>query len=170
MSGARDTVLLFGATGFVGGHILHSLLTKPSGKIGKLIVLTSSQSKLEQIRQWAQGLVSPDGKPELELDWCERGKDSKPWYDAARKAAARVDAVIQAATSDDLELTRAINAGLADARKAGKKGVLVHLSGVQLIESEPIGKYVETPYYDDSVAQEIQSIPDEAAHRYIDLE
>lgn len=61
------------------------------------------------------------------------------------------DAVINAATSDDLDLTKAINRGLAKGRRDGKKGVLVHISGTQLIESSKgSGCWEEVPKYDVS--------------------
>lgn len=59
-----------------------------------------------------------------------------------------MDIAINAATSDDLELTRAINRGLKKARTSGRKGVLVHVSGTQLIESKPTGKLENVPKYD----------------------
>lgn len=63
--------------------------------------------------------------------------------------------VINAATSDDLDLTKAINRGLARGRKQGKQGVLVHVSGTQLIESSGgSGKWEEVPSYNVSVSCE----------------
>lgn len=86
-------------------------------------------------------------------------------------ASAEVDVVINAATSDDLELTKAINKGLAKAKSVhGRKGVLVHISGTQLIESKPTGKLEDVPKYDDLDVEQIKSIPDSALHRLIDLE
>lgn len=86
-------------------------------------------------------------------------------------ASAENDIVINAATSDDLELTKAINKGLAKAKSVhGKKGVLVHISGTQLIESKPTGKLEDVPKYDDLDVEQIKSIPDSALHRLIDLE
>lgn len=81
--------------------------------------------------------------------------------------ASEADVVINAATSDDLELTKALNRGLA---RSGKKGVLVHISGTQLIESGPTGKLEDVPKYDDLDVDQIKSIPDSALHRLIDLE
>lgn len=86
-------------------------------------------------------------------------------------ACAEADVAINAATSDDLELTKAINRGLAKGRTAsGRKGVLVHISGTQLIESAPTGKLEDVPKYDDLDVEQIKAIPDSALHRYIDLE
>lgn len=82
-----------------------------------------------------------------------------------------MDIAINAATSDDLELSKAINRGLARAKaESGKKGVLVHVSGTQLIESKPTGRLEDVPKYDDLDVEQIQSIPDSALHRLIDLE
>lgn len=87
------------------------------------------------------------------------------------RACADVDIVINAATSDDLDLTKAINLGLAKGKSAsGKKGVLVHISGTQLIESKPTGRLEDVPKYDDLNVEQIKAIPDEALHRLIDLE
>lgn len=86
-------------------------------------------------------------------------------------ASAEVDIVINAATSDDLELTKAINKGLARSNSVnGRKGVLVHISGTQLIESKPTGKLEDVPMYNDLDVEQIKSIPDSALHRLIDLE
>lgn len=82
-----------------------------------------------------------------------------------------MDVAINAATSDDLELTKAINQGLARGRsRSGRKGVLVHISGTQLIESKPTGRLEDVPRYDDLDVAQIEAIPDGALHRLIDLE
>lgn len=64
-------------------------------------------------------------------------------------AAASHDVVINAGTSDDLMLTKTINKGLAASRAKGKKAVLVHVSGTQLIEGPPTGTFDKNvPIYD----------------------
>lgn len=79
--------------------------------------------------------------------------------------------MINAATSDDLALTKAINRGLVKgSAAAGKRGILVHISGTQLIESKPTGKLEPVPHYDDLDVEQIKAIPDTALHRLIDLE
>lgn len=86
-------------------------------------------------------------------------------------ACGTMDIAINAATSDDLELTKAINRGLAKAKaKSKKRGILVHVSGTQLIESKPTGKLEDVPEYDDLDIEQIKSIPDSALHRLIDME
>lgn len=100
--------------------------------------------------------------------------DPKASHDELAKiedACAQADVAINAATSDDLELTRAINRGLARGRsQSGRKGVLVHISGTQLIESKPTGRLEDVPRYDDLDVEQIKGISDDALHRLIDLE
>ncbi|KAN0060364.1 hypothetical protein ACQY0O_007693 [Thecaphora frezii] len=166
---SNATVLLLGATGFVGGEILYKLLTSPPPQVGKVIALVTGSSKAAQVRQWEHSLRARSSQVVLQVEDVDRYTADK-WYAAVEQWCSDVDCVINAATSDDLTLTKAINAGLVRGKKSGKKATLVHLSGVQLIEGEPVGTYVETPNYNDSDVKQLQSIPDDAAHRHIDLE
>jgi len=131
------TIVVLGSTGFIGGHFLFRLLTSsPSSLSGlnpSVIALTSSSDKAETLAEWQKGL--PSSMP-FEVRVASRGKE---WYEENRKLASQADLVVQAATSDDLDLTKAINAGLEQAKKSGLAGKLLHLSGVQLIESAPLG-------------------------------
>lgn len=94
------------------------------------------------------------------------------WSDleVIESTSSKHDVVINAATSDDLELTKAVNRGLAKGRKQGRKGVLVHVSGVQVIETGPIGCLGDWPVFDDMNVAQIMSIPNTSLHRLIDLE
>ncbi|CAO1625073.1 unnamed protein product [Sympodiomycopsis kandeliae] len=153
---ASQNIVLFGASGFVGGSVLHALLTKPASASATVIAVTSSAAKAAQIQAWGHWLGTKLETQVVTKEGSWRG---------ATPLAAEADLVIQAATSDDLELTEAINAGL----KQGRKGDLIHFSGVQLIESPPMGKYIETTLFDDTDLQALAGIPDSAAHRSIDL-
>lgn len=162
-----DSILFLGATGFVGGDVLYKLLTSDSGNIESIIIPASSSSKQTKVQDWIDGLHT---KVKTSIPIINR-EPAEQWYSECENLASQVDCAIQLATSDDMKLTKAVNAGLIKGRKQnGKKGVLLHASGVQLIESKPIGEYVETPNYDDSDTKSIGSIPDSAAHRSIDME
>lgn len=194
-SGSPSTVVLFGATGYVGGGILHHLLTQPlvtsSKKAGNddaishkplsITAVTGSPSKAGQIQAWFAYLQSAGVVRKgvsLDVQSADRSSSSSSGggngpslYELASRLSAQADLVIQAATSDDLKLTQSINEGLTAARSQGKKqGGLIHFSGVQLIESEPVGEYVDVKEYDDLDLKALEEIPDSAAHRQIDLE
>lgn len=190
-SGSPSTVVLFGATGYVGGGILHHLLTQPlvvgskannddaiSHKPLSITAVTGSPSKAGQIQAWFAYLQSAGVVRKgvsLDVQSADRSSSSSgngpSLYELASRLSAQADLVIQAATSDDLKLTQSINEGLTAARSQGKKqGGLIHFSGVQLIESEPLGEYVDVKEYDDLDLKALEEIPDSAAHRQIDLE
>lgn len=166
-------IVLFGASGFVGGSLLHSLLTSPppNGEPSTITAVSGSQSKAKQISTWAAWLssrnfVSPSAKLQVEV----AGRGEAGFYDSAKTLAANADLVVQAATSDDLRLAQVINEGLVQAKKAGFKGNLVHFSGIQLIESEPVGHFVDVKNDSDLDLKALEGISDDAAHRGIDLE
>lgn len=166
-------IVLFGASGFVGGSLLHKLLTSPPPSDDTLAItaVSGSKSKATQISTWAawlssRNLVSSSVKLQVEV----AGRGEAGFYDSAKTLAAKADLVIQAATSDDLRLTQAINEGLVEAKQSGRKGNLVHFSGIQLIESEPVGHFVDVKNYSDVDLKAIEGISDDAAHRGIDLE
>lgn len=144
-----DTLLLFGTTGFVGGDVLHKLLASPPASVGRIVAPVSSEGKARKVQSWLTSQEAHTGKTfpteRVEVPVVAR-EPAQQWYGAAEKLASDADIVLQLATSDDIELTRAINKGLAG-KQSGKK-ILIHASGVQLIESEPNGKYVDVPKYD----------------------
>jgi len=162
-----DSILFLGSTGFVGGQVLYQLLTSPPSNVKNIIIPVSTSSKKSKVEQWILQLQT---KVETQLPVIEREPASN-WYSQVKTLSSQVDCCIQLATSDDLQLTRAINQGLIQGKEEfGKKGVLIHASGVQLIESKTSGEYLETPNYNDLDPSSIASIPDSAAHRNIDLE
>lgn len=144
-------VLLFGATGYLGGTLLTEL------ERTDLYDVTSI------VRAEREGVLKDRNTKLLVASHDEHAK--------IEDASAEADIAINAATSDDLELTKAINRGLAKGRSAqSRKGVLVHISGTQLIESKPTGKLEDVAKYNDQDISEIEGIPDSALHRLIDLE
>ncbi|RDW75529.1 hypothetical protein BP6252_06671 [Coleophoma cylindrospora] len=119
------SVFLFGATGYLGGTVLTDL-----EKAGVYDITCLVRPNRESSMKQRKSAILLGSHSDLEL---------------IENACARMDIVINAATSDDLELTRAINCGLRRARESGRKGLLVHISGTQLIESEPTGKLEDVP-------------------------
>ncbi|UZJ53856.1 hypothetical protein CBS101457_003176 [Exobasidium rhododendri] len=167
-----DSILFLGATGFVGGHVLHQLLASPSSSLKEFVIPVASSSKKNIVQRWIDEIQKGgEGKSkiEVEIPIIDRSSASH-WYSEVKKLSARVDCCVQLATSDDLQLTNAINEGLSEGKKNNnKKGILVHASGAQVLESRVHGEHSETPNYDDTSIESIASIPDSAPHREIDL-
>ncbi|KAH8662586.1 hypothetical protein BX600DRAFT_466614 [Xylariales sp. PMI_506] len=144
------SVLLLGATGYVGGATLTEL-----EKAGEFDITCLVRPGREDSMKGRNAKILLGSHAELEK---------------LEQASSAADIVINAADSDDLPLTQTLNRGLAKSRKAGRKGVLVHISGTQLIESAPTGKLENVPKYDDLDVQQIENISKDALHRLIDLE
>lgn len=143
------TILHLGSTGYIGGAVLHALLQSPPPGLARLVLPVSSPAKAADVQRWRASLPSSAAAFSGTVEVPVVPREGPAWYETVERLASQADLAINAATSDDLELTRAINRGLvAGKRQEGRRGTLIHLSGVQLIESEPVGDYVETPLYD----------------------
>ncbi|PSS03634.1 hypothetical protein BD289DRAFT_478465 [Coniella lustricola] len=144
-------VLLFGATGYLGGTLLTEL--ERTDEYDVTSVVRAERERVLKDRKTKILVASHAELSKIET------------------ASAEADIAINAATSDDLELTKAINRGLAQGKSAySRAGVLVHVSGTQLIESKPTGKLEDVPKYNDQDLAQIEGIADSALHRLIDLE
>ncbi|KAL7425297.1 hypothetical protein Q5752_000985 [Cryptotrichosporon argae] len=142
-------VLLLGSTGFLGGTVLTHL--ENAGFTVTCLVREGKVGLLEGRKAHAIAGTYDD-------------------HPALTTIAAAHDVVVNAATSDDLGLTVALNRGLAQRRTAGKTAVLAHVSGSQVIESKPTGKLEPVPVYNDEDVKQIEGISEDALHRKIDLE
>ena len=95
-------------------------------------------------------LFLPPASPEIVAPSTDAQKGFYNDFVTVELLCGAADIVINAATSDDLELTKSINLGLEQGRHNGRRGVLVHISGTQVIESEPTGKLEGVTKYDVS--------------------
>lgn len=144
------TVFLLGATGFLGGTVLSALSRHRDPQLDvTCLVRTGKEGKLAK-----SGCKVVVVGSEVEFPNNRRADSQGDFFELERiqELSARHDVVINAATSDDLDLTKAINRGLAKGKLAGtSRGVLVHVSGTRLIESaEMTGNYEDVPKYDVS--------------------
>jgi len=150
-------LLLFGATGYVGGSLLASLRSAyPDAHITALV---RSESNFEAVR--AAGVNSI-----LHATHSDAEK--------IRKAASEADVVLNLADSDSLPLIQAIIAGMRDYFQQNKKRpILIHTSGTGVIMDRAHGNYVaETAEkaWDDTDEESIKGIPPTAFHRNVDNE
>ncbi|KAI9350798.1 hypothetical protein BDR26DRAFT_930103 [Obelidium mucronatum] len=151
-------VLCLGATGYIGGTVLTTLQkTLPSSfRITALIRPDPEGSRRTQVLESSgcssvltfQGL---DATTEL-TDIC-----------------SRFDIVVNAADAcDHVESSRAILAGLVLAKKDGKRGVLIHVSGTGVIMDNGLGAPSETVYRDTDY-ELLAKLDPLQPHRDVDL-
>ncbi|VDB86895.1 unnamed protein product [Peniophora sp. CBMAI 1063] len=149
------TVFFLGATGYIGGSVLQHLLGTPGEySITALVRNADKAKKLETF-----GVKTILGN----LD------DS----DKIQQAAADADITIHTAHADHVGAAKAILAG-AKVRfeKTGVAPIYIHTSGTGVFTDHALGTHYDPaklPLYDDSNRAVLDSIPDSAVHRNVDL-
>ncbi|TCD71167.1 hypothetical protein EIP91_012115 [Steccherinum ochraceum] len=146
------TILFLGTTGYIGGSVLDALLDHPNA--GKFDITTyfRSEEKAKK-REKHLGLKTISGS-----------------FDVVREAAAKVDLVINCASSDDLALTEAVLAG-AKKHFASTKvpTLLLHTSGTGVALDKAVGTYSAGPPLDDTDSATINALPSDKWHRNVDI-
>ncbi|RLL95297.1 hypothetical protein CFD26_103992 [Aspergillus turcosus] len=122
------SVLIVGATGYIGGSILSELLQSPEAaelSISALIRRPEQAAKLQSL-----------GVKPLQF----KGLDD---LDACRDAASQHDVVINAASASHDRSAKALIQGLSQRQKAtGKETYMMHTSGTSILADHP---YTGTP-------------------------
>lgn len=79
------------------------------------------------------------------------------------------DIILHTATADHKPSVEAIIAGVAERAKQGKKTIFIHTSGTSVLDDGAQGQFQGDKVYHDNKREEIDSVPDNAPHRQIDL-
>lgn len=79
------------------------------------------------------------------------------------------DIVFHTATADHQPSAEAIVEGVAQRAKSGKSTIYIHTSGTGVLDDNAAGAFKGDKVYHDDKRQEIDSVPDDAPHRPIDL-
>ncbi|GLA18808.1 hypothetical protein BDQ94DRAFT_181589 [Aspergillus welwitschiae] len=85
------------------------------------------------------------------------------------KQTATSDIVIHTATADDLPSVQAVLEGVRQRTQLGQETIYIHTSGASLIGDGAKGSYKSDMIFDDETPSSIDSLPDHAPHREIDL-
>ncbi|KAL8371166.1 hypothetical protein RB595_001149 [Gaeumannomyces hyphopodioides] len=135
---ASQKILLTGATGYIGGTVLTTLLASSEPAIK-----ASSISALVRKEEQAAVLRGLGVEPIL-----FKGLDD---VDALRRAAAEHDAVIHTASSQHDASAVALIRGLGDRKKAtGKETHFIHTAGTSALGDQAVsGRLVETRVFND---------------------
>ena len=156
MSSAKINIFLTGATGYIGGSILTSLLQHPNARNFNITALIRGDN--ERIKK----LTSLNVTPII---------GSNESFEILEKAAKDSHVVIHTSNSaDDLPSTQAIISGLNKRTKeTGKPVIYIHTSGTGVLVEDVRGHKGSDTVYSDLNPDQINKLPDEQLHRNVDL-
>ncbi|KAL3460873.1 hypothetical protein BJX64DRAFT_300420 [Aspergillus heterothallicus] len=159
-------IFLTGASGYVGGDVLHALLTTHPEWANSITLLLRTRSHESTIRS---------KYPNLNLNLFFASYDTPADLAALEAEVARHDLVLHFAVSADcLPAAQAIVRGLEKRVDVGGVGIYIHTSGTDVLldpeakpEPIPVGQQVRV--YDDwKGIDELRRLPDAAPHREVD--
>ncbi|KAF8193803.1 hypothetical protein BJ912DRAFT_1057475 [Pholiota molesta] len=150
----KTNILITGATGYIGGSVVSRFLQRPDLASFKLTALVRSPEKAAKLKALGVNTVvgSHSDTPLME------------------SLAADSDVVFSMADSDNLEAALATLKGLKKRHDAtGKTPSLIHTSGTGVLTDNADGEYLSDVIYDDANPDQIETLPDTALHRNVDL-
>ncbi|KAH7097024.1 hypothetical protein BKA62DRAFT_624379 [Auriculariales sp. MPI-PUGE-AT-0066] len=158
MSTPSPSILIFGATGYIGGAMLMAVLKAfPTAKVSAIVRHNTHDAVLT-----AAGVASV-----LHHD----GGSSKADIDALQNAVSGFDVVVNAADANDVVLVDAIITGLkARKERTGKRAVFLHTAGVLVVADAAQGEWdPDFLYISDMDEAALRAIPPTAINREIEL-
>ncbi|KAF7303425.1 hypothetical protein MIND_00571100 [Mycena indigotica] len=150
------SVLLTGATGFVGGTALSAFLERPDYLAGnvRLTVLVRGEARAAVLREKI-------GVEVLVADLAD--------VDVVRAAAREADVILHTANADHPPSARAMLEGLKERyEKTGVQSVFIHSSGTGALTDNAKGQFASEKIYQDEDCTDIRAIPTSYVHRETD--
>ncbi|KAI9061094.1 NAD-P-binding protein [Trametes sanguinea] len=157
MSAANSKLKIFftGATGYIGGSVLQSLLQHPKASTFEITALVRSAEKVKTFREKFGVNAIVGSYAEL---------------DKLGSLAGEADVVFSCADADNLDAVQALIRGMkARKERTGKRPILIHTSGTGVLTDHANGKYASDKVYHDSRLEDMESLPDTQLHRNVDL-
>ena len=145
-------IFITGATGYIGGTVLHHLLTAADADTFKITALVRDPSARDVLAA-------------LNVTTVLGGLDDA---ETITRAVADADIVVNTADCDHLSATGAIIAGLKTPSSRQRKRILIHTSGTGIIGDDARGEYRSETVWSDLDTDRIFSIPESAPHRLVD--
>ncbi|KAI0661419.1 NAD-P-binding protein [Cubamyces menziesii] len=147
------SVLLLGATGYIGGSVLARLLVNAK-PLFDITVLVRDVSKAEKLKSFGVKTVL----------------GSLDDTDKIRDVASHADIVLECADADHIESTKAVLAGLKRRFEVtGKAPMLIHTSGTGVLTDDAAGMHDTDIVYNDCDVEQLSNIPRTQPHREVDL-
>ncbi|KAI0649438.1 NAD-P-binding protein [Trametes meyenii] len=155
MASSTTKLFILGATGYIGGSVLQRIFEHPKRDSFEITALVRNADKAKYLKE-NYGLNTVVGHTAE--------------FDKLATLSEQADIVLSLADSDDLAAIEAVFRGLrAKYEKTGVRGRLIHTSGTGLLTDQAKGMWVTDKIYDDSRPEDIDSLPDDAFHRNVDL-
>ncbi|KAF8065200.1 hypothetical protein FPV67DRAFT_173853 [Lyophyllum atratum] len=152
---SQISILLVGASGFVGGTVLSTLLAREDKQRFDITVLIRGEDRAALIREKL-------GLKAIVADLSDRA--------VLVAAAENADVVINMANADHPEGAAALVEGLRNRKvKTGKTGTNIHLSGTGALTDQAEGEFAAEKLYDDEHVEDIKAIPVDYVHRACDV-
>ncbi|CAO2648706.1 Nn.00g096550.m01.CDS01 [Neocucurbitaria sp. VM-36] len=145
---SQRNVFLIGA-GFIGGEIL-DLLVAQGYNVTALVRREAQAAELKTL-----GVATV-------LGTLEDG-------DLLEQQVSKSDIVIHSATADDLPSVEAVIKGLKKSVADGKTPIYIHTSGASELSDDSEGAYKSDKVFRDDHPEDVDSLPDDAPHREVDL-
>ncbi|KAG6812161.1 hypothetical protein H0H92_004092 [Tricholoma furcatifolium] len=151
---AQVSLFLIGASGFIGGNLLTSLLARGARQRFDITVLIRGEDRAALIRE----------KLGLKTVVADLGDTA-----VISAAAENADVVINTANADHPLGAAAIIEGLIKRKaKTGKTGIYIHSSGTGALTDGAEGEFKSEKVYDDEHVEAIKAIPVDYVHRACD--
>ncbi|KAJ4305901.1 hypothetical protein N0V90_001434 [Kalmusia sp. IMI 367209] len=135
--------------GFIGWNVLDLLISEGYAVTG----LVRRESHAEQIKQSGALAVLGD------LDN----------HDLIVKHVLENEIIIHTATADHLPSVEAVLDGVKQRASSGKSTIFIHTSGTSVLDDGALGAFKGDKIYYDTDPDDINTVPDTAPHRQIDL-
>ncbi|KAI5122913.1 hypothetical protein M0805_007591 [Coniferiporia weirii] len=152
---SKQTIFLTGATGYIGGAVLWRLLYHKIASDFNFKVLVRSAEKAKLLAT---------------LFGVEAVVGSHADEDKLESLADEADYVFAIADVDDLGAAQAILRGMKKHKeRTGRPTFLIHTSGTGVLADNAAGMHATERVYDDSEAEDIESLPITQIHRPVDV-
>ncbi|RDB19487.1 Uncharacterized protein C2A9.02 [Hypsizygus marmoreus] len=152
---AKSNILLTGATGYLGGSVLIRLLNHPDIASVNITALVRSPEKAEKLKPLGVNAVLGSHSDLALLE----------------KLASESDVVIAMADADNIDAARAILKGLKKRFEVtGQSPIYIHTSGTGVLADNAAGDHAYDIIYDDTNADQIETLAPTQIHRNVDLE
>jgi len=151
---SQISLFVTGVSGFVGGTVLDSLLTRKDRRRFDITVLIRGEDRAALVREKL-------GLKTVVADLSDRA--------VVVAAAENADVVIDMANADHPKGASAIVEGLKNRKaKTGRTGTYIHLSGTGALTDRAQGEFTSDKVYDDEHVDDIKAIPVDYVHRAAD--